>query len=108
MKKALEKSERTRNAVNAYKNDENLYIRQIALLNDINPQLVINYFNDEKKPVPDRHASYQKLTIIKEKVLAQYILRVYESGYRLTIRHLNDYAKELLRNKDVNDTVSYH
>ena len=37
MKKALEKSERIRNTVKLYKNDENLFIRQATLLNNVSP-----------------------------------------------------------------------
>jgi len=70
MKKALEMSERIRNAVKIYKNDENLSIRQVVLFNNVSPQSVINYFNDEIMSVPDRHAFYQKFTLIEEKVLA--------------------------------------
>ncbi len=108
MKKALEKSERIKNIIKIYKNNENLSIRQTTLLNNVSPQSVINHLNDEIIPIPDRHASYQKLTLIEEKILAQYILRVYESGYPLTIKYLNNCANELLRNKDVNDTINYH
>jgi len=58
MKKALEKSERIRNTVKIYKNNENLSIRQVVLLNDVSPQSVINYVNDKKTSAPDRHAFY--------------------------------------------------
>jgi len=34
--------------------------------------------------VSDRHAFYQKFILIEEKVLAQYILRAYESSFPLT------------------------
>ncbi len=108
MKKALVKPERIRNTVKTYKNNENLSIRQAVLFNNISPQSVINHLNNKIIFISDRHASYQKLISIKEKVLAQYILRAYESDYSLTIKHLNDCANELLRNKDVNDTINYH
>ncbi len=70
MKKALKKSERIRNAVKTYKNNENLSIRQAVLLNNVSPQSVINYFNNEIMSAPDRHAFYQKLILIEEKILA--------------------------------------
>ena len=57
----------------AYKNNENLSIRQAALFHDISPQSIINYFKNGKTPASDRHASYRKFTPIEEKVLAQYI-----------------------------------
>ena len=53
----------------AYKNNENLSIRQAALLHDISPQSIINHLKNEKTPASDRHASYRKLTPIEEKVL---------------------------------------
>jgi len=71
--------------VKASKINENLSIRQAVLLHDISPQSIINHLKNEKTPASDRHASYRKLTPIEEKVLAQHILRIYESGYPLLL-----------------------
>ena len=108
MKKALNKSEAIQKTVEAYKNNNTLNIRSAARLYSYNDKSITNHFNNNIKPAPDYFISYQKLSPVKEKILAQHIIRAYNSDFPLTIQHLNNYANELLRIKGVNTTVSYH
>ena len=108
MEKALDKSERIKKDVKAYKNDKNLSIRGAAALHGVHHTSVSNHLNKEKKSAPDVYVSYQKLTPIEKNVLVQHLFRAYQSGYPLNIKHLNDCADGLLRNKNVNSTVNYH
>jgi len=83
-------------------------MRAVARLYGCSDKLIANYLNSKIKSAPDCFVFYQKLSPVEEKVLAQYIIRAYNLGFLLTIQHLNDYANELLRMKDVNIIVGYH
>jgi hypothetical protein len=66
MGKALEKSERIKNVIKAYKNDENLFIRQAAQFYKVNPQSVLNHFNKKRISVSDCYIFYQKFAPIEK------------------------------------------
>ncbi len=108
MKKALNKSEAIQKAIEAYKNNDTLNIRAVARLYGYSDKSIANHLNNKIKPASDYFVSYQKPSPVEEKILTQHIIRAYNSGFLLTIQHLNDYANELLRIKDVNTTINYH
>ncbi len=108
MNKALNKSEAIKKAAEAYKNDPNLSFRRAAAIHDVAPNSIRNYLNGQTKPTFDCFVSYQKLSLIEESVLVEYIMRGYYLGYPLTIPYLNDCVNELLQMKDVNDIVGYY
>jgi hypothetical protein len=108
MKKSLDKADSIQKAAEAYKIDPNLSLRAAATIHKVAPQSVINYLNAKTKPAPDIFGSYQKLSPIEESVLVEHCVRGYNSGFPLTIRHLNDCANEFLRMKGVNDIVGSH
>ncbi len=70
MNKALNKSEAIKKAAEAYKNDPNLNFRRAAIIHDMASR---NYLNGQTKSAPDYFASYQKLLLIEESVLVEYI-----------------------------------
>jgi hypothetical protein len=108
MEKALNKSEAIKKAVETYKNDENLSMRAAARMHDCDPKSISNYLKDKIKSAPDYFVIYQKFSPIEENILARHIIRAYNSEFLLTIQHLNDYANELLRKKDINAIIDYH
>jgi hypothetical protein len=108
MEKAPNKSEATKKAVEAYKNNENLSMRAAVRMYGCNPKLISNHLNSKTKPAPDYFIIYQKLSPIEENVLAQHIIRAYSLEFPLTIQYLNNCANKLLRKKDINATINYH
>ncbi len=108
MNKALNKSENIQKAAEAYKNDPNLNIRRAAAIHNMAPNSVSNYLNSRTKPAPDYFTFYQKLSLIKENILVEHVIRGYYLNYLLTIPHLNDYANELLRMKNISNIISVY
>jgi hypothetical protein len=81
MEKALNKSEATKKAVEAYKNNENLSMRAAARMHGCDPKSVFNHLKGKIKFAPDYFVTYQKLSLIEESVLARYIIRAYNLGF---------------------------
>jgi hypothetical protein len=108
MEKALNKSEAIKKAVEAYKNNENLNMRAAARIHGCDPKSISNHLKGKIKPASDYFVIYQKLSPIKENVLARHIIRAYNSGFPLIIQYFNDCANEFLRRKDINATINYY
>jgi hypothetical protein len=89
MKKIINKSNSIREAAEAYENDSNLFLRRAAILYNIHYISITNYFTNKTKPAPDHFIIYQKLTPVEENILKQHILRAYNTGFPLSIQHLN-------------------
>ncbi len=83
-------------------------IRRAAAIYNMTPNSVSNYLNGRTKFVSDCFAFYQKLLLIEESVLVEYIMRGYYLGYLLTILYFNDCANKLLRMKGVSDIINVH
>lgn len=96
MENALSKPERIRKAATVYKNDPNLALRDAAKIYDCSPQSILNHLNEKNKPAPNIYAANKRLSPVEECVLVAHIMQAYQSGFSLTIQHLNDFATELL------------
>ena len=108
MEKSLKKSEQIKKAVEAYNNDAELSYRAAANIHGVSPQSIINHLKGKNQPAPDTFITSQKLTPIEESVLVRHSLRAYESGFPLSIKHLDDCANEILRNRGSNERIGYH
>jgi hypothetical protein len=105
MEQFFNKAKAIQDAVKAYQNDPNLSYRAAAIIHGCVAQSVIDHNIDQKIYASDRYAANQKLSPTKEGVLVAYIKKAYSAGYSLGIRHLNEFANELLRMRDFKDTV---
>ena len=105
MKKSIDKAKAIQAAVNDYKNDPELTYRQAAKLHQVSHQSVIDHDTRQKSFAADYDTTNQKLTTVEEAVLVKYSLEIWESGFPLTIQNLNNFANEILRNRDANENV---
>ena len=85
MKKTLNKSKTIQRTVEAYKNNNTLNIRAATHLYSYSDKSIANHLNNKIKPAPDCFISYQKLSPIEKKILAQHIIRTHNLNFPLTI-----------------------
>jgi hypothetical protein len=112
MKKVINKLNFIREAAEAYENDLNLSLRRAATLHNVHYISITNYFTNKIKPAPDYFITYQKITLIEENILEQYIFRAYNIGFPLSIQYFNywisvfsDLYRFTISNWSMNTTV---
>jgi hypothetical protein len=106
MEKSLNKTKSIQKAVEIYQYNLNLSYRSAAIMYGCAPQSVIDYNIDEKSYISNRYVANQKLSPIEESVLIVYIKKIYNAGFPLAIRYLNEFANKFLRIRNFIDTIS--
>jgi hypothetical protein len=106
MEKFLNKIKSIQDAVEACQYNPNLFYRSATIIYGCAPQSVIDYNTGEKLYISNRYVANQKLSSTEESVLVVYIKKAYNASFPLAIRHLNEFANELLRIRNSTDTIS--
>ena len=63
---------------------------------------MIRYYNGEITPTPDVFITSQKLLSVEEAVLIKHSVKYWKQDFLLSIQNLNNFANELLTNRDSN------
>jgi hypothetical protein len=104
----LKKTESIRKAVEAYEIDPTLGTRDAATIYGYLYQSIYNRLNRKNGPAPNAFISRQKIWPIEESVLIEHYIRNFKAGFPITIQHLNEYANELFKARNSEDTVNYY
>jgi hypothetical protein len=108
MSNAFKKAEFIRKAVKAYEIDPTLDTRDAATIYGYSYQSIYNRLNGKNGPTPNAFISRQKIWPIEESVLVEHYIRNFKTGFPMIIQYFNEYANELLKARDSEDTINYH
>ncbi len=96
----LPKAERIELAIAECQKANGISARKAANKYNIAPSTVTRRLNHSVQPATIAHQSRQRLTPQEEKLIIRKALQHYESGLPLGIRHLHEFANEILCSRD--------
>jgi hypothetical protein len=105
IEKFLNKAKFIQKTVETYQYDSNISYRSAAIIYGCAPQSIIDHNNDKKSYISNRYVTNQKLSPTEESVLIVYIKKIYNAGFPLTIRSLNEFANKFLRMRNSTDII---
>jgi hypothetical protein len=108
MSNALKKTESIRKAVEIYETNSIFGTRGAATLYEYLHQSICNHLNGKNGPASNAFISRQKIWPIEESVLVEYCIRNFKTGFPMIIQYFNEYANELLKARNSEDTVDYY
>jgi hypothetical protein len=97
---SLTKGERIELAVAACSRENGPSARKAAKVYDVAPSTITRRLNHSVQSATSVHQSRQRLSPTEEQVVIQKAIHYYESGLPLGIRHLHEFANEILTRKD--------
>ena len=97
---SLTRADRIELAVADCSKQDGISARKAAKIYNVAPSTITRRMNHSVQPATSVHQSRQRLSPTEEQMLVRKAIQHYDSGLPLGIRHLHEFAKEILSTKD--------